>query len=300
MIRSPTLPILATALMLAVSSSALAEKQTRTVEVNGVTLLYVDQGEGKPVVFVPSAIADHRVWEPYREAIASEHRFIAYTKRYFGTEPWPDDGEHFSDETHVDDMAAFIQALDIAPVHLVTWSFSGRLGALLALEYPELVQAMVHYEPFIPSLVAQLPEELQSAIAEENNKYGPAMEALEAGEEEQATKLFIEAVFQRQAGGFEQVPEYMQTIYLDNARTVPLQVSITPSAIGCDDLATIEQPTLILKGEHADLFYDSVVDFMAQCQPRAEVRVIPGVNHDGTFNAVEDFTAAILDFLAEH
>ncbi|WP_416140770.1 alpha/beta fold hydrolase [Halomonas sp. HK25] len=300
MIRSPTLPILATALMVAVSSFALADEQTHTVEVNGVTLHYIDEGEGKPVVFVPAALVDHRVWEPYREAIAREHRFITYTKRYYGTYPWPDEGEHFSDETHVSDLAALIRALDIAPAYLVTWSFSGRLGTLLALEYPELVHGMVHYEPSIPSLVAELPEERQAAIAEEGKRYGPAFDALGAGDEEQATKLFIEAVFQRSPGGFEQEPEYMRTIWLDNARTLPPWMNMSQPLISCDDLANLEQPTLILKGEHADLFFGSVVDLMAQCQPQAEVQVIPGVNHDGTFNAIEDFTAAILDFLAEH
>ncbi|PMR70818.1 alpha/beta fold hydrolase [Halomonas heilongjiangensis] len=300
MCRWLTFPFVTAALALAVSSAAVSSEQTRTVEVNGVTLPYVDQGEGNPVVFVPATIADHRVWEPYREAIAREHRFISYTKRYFGTEPWPDDGEQFSSETHAADLAAFIRALDAGPVYLVSWSYSGQIVPLMALEHPELVRGMVHYEPHVPSLVAEMPEEIQAAIAEDNNKYGPAMEALEAGDAEQATKLFIEAVFQRSPGGFEQEPEYMRVIWLDNARTVPLQVAMTPPAISCEDLATLEQPTLILRGEHSDVYYASVADTMAQCQPQAELGVIPGVNHDGTFNAVEDFTAAILDFLAEH
>lgn len=275
-------------------------QEPRTVEVNGVTLNYVDEGKGMPVVFVPAAIVDHRVWEPYREAIAREHRFITYTKRYFGTDPWPDAGEQFSDDTHVSDLAAFIRALDVGPVYLVTWSYSGRLVTQLALQYPEMVRGMVHNEPFVPSLVAEMPEPLQTAIGEERKKYGPAMEALKTGDAVQATKLFIEAVFQRPAGGFEQEPEYMRTIWLENARTVPHQMSLSPPAITCDDLKTINQPTLILRGEHADLFYVSVADAMTQCQPQAELRVIPGVNHDGTFNAVEPFIAVILDFLARH
>ncbi|WP_282816246.1 alpha/beta fold hydrolase [Halomonas rhizosphaerae] len=292
--------MLSAAVALAGQSSSVFAQQTSTVEVNGVTLRYVDEGEGKPVIFVPAAIADHRGWEPYRVTIAREHRFITYTQRYFGTEPWPDDGEQFSSETHAADLAAFIEALDAGPVYLVTWSYSGQIVPLMALEHPELVRGMVHYEPFVPSLVAELPEERQAAIAEERKKYGPAMEALEADDAEQATKLFIEAVFQRPPGGFEQEPDYMRTIWLDNARTVPPQMNMTPPAITCEDLATLEQPTLILKGEHADIYFESVADIMAQCQPQAELGVIPGVNHDGTFNAVEDFTAAILDFLAEH
>lgn len=292
--------MLSAAVALAGQSATVFAQQTATVEVNGVNLPYVDEGEGKPVLFVPAAIVDHRVWEPYREAIAREHRFISYTKRYFGTEPWPDDGERFSSETHAADLAAFIEALEVGPVYLVTWSYSGQIVPLMALEHPELVRGMVHYEPHVPSLVAELPEARQAAIEEEGKKYGPAMEALEADDDVEATKLFIEAVFQRPSGGFEQEPEYMRTIWLDNARTVPLWVAMTPPAISCEDLATIEQPTLILKGEHADIFFESVADTMAECQPQAEVQVIPGVNHDGTFNAVEEVTAVLLDFLAEH
>ncbi|WP_181243589.1 alpha/beta fold hydrolase [Halomonas ventosae] len=278
----------------------MVAQQPLTMEANGVTLPYVDEGEGKPVVFVPAAIVDHRMWEPYSEAISQDHRFITYTQRYFGTEPWPDDGEQFSVETHAADLAAFIEALDAGPVYLVTWSYSGQIAPQVALAHPELVSGMVHYEPYVPSLVAEMPEERQAAIAEEGEKYGPGIEAVETGDEVQATKLFIEAVFQRSPGGFAQEPEYMRTIWLDNARTLPPWVNMTQPPISCDDLATLEQPTLLLKGEQADIYFESIVDFMAQCQPQAEVQVIPGVNHDGPVHAVEPFTAAILDFLAEH
>lgn len=275
-------------------------QENRTVEVNGVTLNYVDDGKGSPVVFVPAALVDHRVWEPYREAIARDHRFISYTKRYFGTDPWSDAGEHFSDDTHVSDLAAFIRALDVGPVYLVSWSYSGRLAPQLALRHPEMVRGMVHYEPAVGTLVAGMPEELKTAIAEERKKYGPAMEALKAGEAVEATKLFIEAVFERPEGGFEQEPEYMRTIWLDNARTLAPMFGSPPNSITCDDLANIKQPTLIVKGEQTDLYYSSVADTMAQCQPDAELRELAGVGHEGPVHAVEPFTATILDFLASH
>jgi hypothetical protein len=55
----------------------------------GVSLKYLEQGQGTPVVFVHS---DHRIWEPEREVIAQRYRFIALSLRYFGTDRWPDDG----------------------------------------------------------------------------------------------------------------------------------------------------------------------------------------------------------------
>jgi len=73
-----------------------------------------------------------------------------------------------------------------------------------------------------------------------------------------------------------------------------------PNPMTCDDLGNIEQPTLIVTGERADILYVSVADTMAQCQPHAELRELPGVGHDGPVHAVEAFTATILDFLASH
>ena len=273
-------------------------QQSRTIEVNGVMLHYVDQGEGKPVVFVPAAIVDHRVWEPYREAIAREHRFIAYTQRYFGTDPWPDDGDHYSVETHAADLAAFIRALDAGPVYLVTWSYSGIVASVMVLEHPDLVSGMMHYEPTLMSVIADLPEG-QTALQQWDQRTAHAFETLQAGDAAQAAKLFIEAVFERPPGGFEQEPEYMRTIWMDNARTLSLAAPPPPS-VTCDDLKAVTQPTLILKGEHTGFLWPVIANTMAQCQPQAEVRVIPSVNHGGPVHAVEAFTAAILDFLASH
>jgi pimeloyl-ACP methyl ester carboxylesterase len=68
----------------------LTAPASKEVEANGVKLAYVDEGRGEPIVFVHGAVADNRVWEPIREAIAAKHRFIAPTLRYFGTGAWTD------------------------------------------------------------------------------------------------------------------------------------------------------------------------------------------------------------------
>ena len=58
--------------------------QPEQIEVNGIPVSYVDDGRGEPVVFVHGAVADLRVWEPIRESVANQHRFVAPTLRYFG------------------------------------------------------------------------------------------------------------------------------------------------------------------------------------------------------------------------
>jgi pimeloyl-ACP methyl ester carboxylesterase len=78
--------ILCTALI-AGALTAPANADDGTMPVGDVTLPYVDDGEGIPVVFLHGAISDLRVWEPYRARIAEDRRFVSYTQRYFGTSP---------------------------------------------------------------------------------------------------------------------------------------------------------------------------------------------------------------------
>jgi hypothetical protein len=76
------------------------------IRVNDAELFYVDQGAGVPVVFVHGAWMDRRYWEPQRDEVAARYRFIAYSLRYHGTAPWPDDGKHYSTATHLADLTA--------------------------------------------------------------------------------------------------------------------------------------------------------------------------------------------------
>src|SRR5947209_19225920 len=110
---------------LTLQARAEAPPQTRQLSVNGVELSYIEQGTGAPVVFVHGAFSDLRFWEPQRQAIAQQYRFIAYTYRYHGTAPWPDAGQDYSAATHAADLAAFIRELNAGPVHLVTLSYGG-------------------------------------------------------------------------------------------------------------------------------------------------------------------------------
>ena len=96
-------------------SDAPAAKQ---VEVNGFCLQYIEQGSGEPIIFVHGALHDLRAWEPVREEIAKRYRSIAYTQRYFGTEPWPDEGKNYNIATHADDLAKFT----LSGVRKATWN----------------------------------------------------------------------------------------------------------------------------------------------------------------------------------
>src|SRR5215204_2433023 len=98
-----------------VSSSATSAPLTKEFEINGVRLKYMEQGSGEPMVLVHGAFSDLRVWASMQERLAKRYRAIAFTQRYFGTDPWPDQGKNFNVSVHAEDLAKFIMALNAGP-----------------------------------------------------------------------------------------------------------------------------------------------------------------------------------------
>ena len=120
------------------------------VHVNGVDLEYVDEGDGVPVVFSHGGSSDLRYWEPQRQVFAGRYRFIAYSHRFHGTDPWPRPGDYSAD-AHSADLVALMRALDSGPVHLV--GFSSAIALRATLREPDLVRSLTIVEPNVPWLL---------------------------------------------------------------------------------------------------------------------------------------------------
>jgi pimeloyl-ACP methyl ester carboxylesterase len=271
----------------------------KEVEVNGVRLQYIEQGSGEPIVFVHGAALDLRSWEPVREEIAKRYRFIAYTQRYFGTEPWPDEGKNFSVTTLADDLAKFIKALNAGPVHLVGWSFGGLVAVTAAVNDPSLVRSLTLYEASVISVLPAESSEGKIARQDRAKMFDPSVAAAKAGDFINAAKLLQEAGFQLPPGGFDSLPRDWQTTLLDNARTVPLLLAAPPPpAITCNMLKDFTRPTLVMRGEKTRVFYALITEAIGKCVPGAQQVILQNVNHDGPCRDPAAFTAAVFEFLS--
>jgi pimeloyl-ACP methyl ester carboxylesterase len=283
---------------LSVSHPALASPEVKQMQVNGTTLSYVEEGTGEPVVFVHGAISDMRAWDDYRARIAGKRRFIAYTQRYFGSGEWPDKAEHFSRETHAEDLIGLIKALNAGPVHLVTWSYSGGIGTYAVLKRPDLFRSIVHFEPAADALVAGVPGSIV-ARKEMLKAFGPAMKAVKAGQLEDAALRFVEAVFRMPEGAAVNEPEPWPTYWRENGRTIPPFIAAHPgAAISCEHLRAIDVPTLVVQGENTHTRYSMMAENLSRCQANALLVTMPAVTHDGPYRKPDEFAALIENFLA--
>jgi pimeloyl-ACP methyl ester carboxylesterase len=272
------------------------EKQ---MNVNGVSLSYIDQGKGAPVVFVHGAFSDLRVWEPQREAVADRFRFIAYTQRYFGTGKWSDSGEQYSQVTHAADLATFIQQLNVEPVYIVGRSYGGTVAVRMALQHPELVRGVFVQEPTI-AMAAVVNPATKGILKKERGGLSSTRNAAKTGNIAEATRLFADWT-NDQPGGFDTLPAESRAIHLDSGRTIALHFSaLRPPRITCADLGQLKAPLAVTTGELTRPFFKILAQTAHDCVPGSQLIQIAGARHAATSQNPKAYNDALLTFLTSH
>jgi pimeloyl-ACP methyl ester carboxylesterase len=272
----------------------------KQMSVNGVSLTYLEQGQGVPVVFVHGAISDHRAWIYWQDAVARDYRFIALDQRYFGTDAWPDDGTNFSVATHIDDLAAFIRGLNAGPVHVVGWSYSGGIVLGVALRDPNLVRSVFVYEPGT-SLVPLITEPADVKIVSEERKgLAPAVTASKAGDNAGATSHLLDWV-NGQSGVLDTLAPPIRSMGADNARTLPLAFAAPPPPpISCAQLGGLKVPVAVAVGQSTRPFFKILSETASRCIPGSRLVVIPNARHLEPYENSSALNDALLAFLTQH
>ena len=267
--------------------------------VNGVTLRYLEQGTGAPVIFVHGSIADHRTWDAQRDPTARKYRYIALDQRYFGPAPWADDGKHFSVATHANDLAAFLRQLDVGPAHLVGWSYGADVVLVLAVQHPELVRSLFLYEPSMATFVTD-PTDLKAVTEGGNKMFAGGIAALRAKDEVGAVRALLDGV-DALPGTFDAYPRGPKGVALENARTLPLDLAAPPPpSITCAQLGAIKAPTAVVRGELTPPFFRIPADTANRCIPGSRLIVVPNTRHLWPAQEPAAFNQTLLEFLAKN
>jgi pimeloyl-ACP methyl ester carboxylesterase len=264
----------------------------------GVDLAYVEEGTGPAVLFVHGAFGDWRTWDGLRSYVAPQYRFVSMSRRYHYPNAWPDDGKSYSMDQHVEDVAAFIRALDAGRVHLVGNSYSGRLAAFLALKYPEPLRSVVLGEP---SLISPSTDEGKAAVAAITADVGKALTAAKAGDDRQAAILIANAVAD-DPEAFGKMSPLRQQRWLDNARTMRPAYAGPPSTpVTCDQLKGLKVPALVVRGEKTRANFRHGHDTLLSCSPQStEQAVIAGGTHFWMVDNPAATATTLLAFIAKH
>jgi pimeloyl-ACP methyl ester carboxylesterase len=283
------------------------------VNVRGAALECFEDGAGLPLVLVHGSASDYRSWDAQRSEFAHRFRVICYSRRYH----WPNapipDGAEYAMAQQVEDLAALVEALGIAPAHLLGHSYGAFLCLLLAARRPELVRTLVLAEaPVLTLFVSSVPRphELLRLLATRPRtaaailNFGatglvPAVRSFRRGDAERAVRAFGDAVFG--PGGYDRFSESRKAQVRDNLSTIRAEL-LGPgfAALRDAEVRRAAVPALLVSGAHSVALFRRLTDRLEELLPRCERVEIPAASHAMHEDNPTAFNAAVLSFLTQH
>jgi len=121
------------------------------LEVDGGRMHYLDQGQGRPVVFVHGTPTWSFLYRHLIAGLSSEFRCVAPDHIGFGLSDKPRDWS-YRPQDHAHNLQALIQHLGLRDVTLVVHDFGGPIGLSYAVEHPENVRDAVLFNTWMWSL----------------------------------------------------------------------------------------------------------------------------------------------------
>jgi non-heme chloroperoxidase len=283
-------------------SRALAP-QVATIRDN-IQLHYVELGIGAPVIFVHGSLSDYSYWEGQVRAFAGKYRAIAYSRRY----NWPNDNaarRGYSAALDAEDLAWFIDGLNLAPAHIVGHSYGALTALFLASKHPQLVRSVTLAEPPAMSLLAHLPgERAAEGVAMlkdvQAHMVAPMKAALGRHDTEGAVRVFIDYV--KGPGTWDSFSAADKAATLKDAHEWDvifaggeLFPEIKPA-----EVARISAPVLMLSGAKSYPFLGLIDQALYALLPASQHIIFPNADHQMWLEEPDACRRAVFGLIGGH
>jgi pimeloyl-ACP methyl ester carboxylesterase len=178
-----------------------------------------------------------------------------------------------------DDLAALLEALDLAPAHVVTNSYGGNIALRLATRRPDIFRSLSCHEPPLWSL---LEDDFESReILQQGARSLEAVgRRIAEGDHEGAARQFVEEVAFGPGAWENELPPEIRAIFVQNAPTF-LDELQDPNQLRVDKeaLARLELPVRLTDGSESPPTFPAVIDRLVELIPHVTRETIDDAAH---------------------
>lgn len=267
-----------------------------TITVNGVQLYFELAGRsGEPLVLVHGSWIDHHTWDAVVPLLSQSFQVLTYDRRGHSQSERPTTQGNVHEDAA--DLAALIEALDLAPAHIAGHSFGGSIALRLAGERPELFRSLIVNEPPLFSLLAD-DADSQNGLHAFETQMAAVVERLSAGDREGGASQFVDAILG--SGIWAELPPEVKQTVIFNAPTF-LDEMQDPNMLWVDleRLRSFPHPALLLNGQNGMPLAEAIMEKLAAAIPHVKRRTIAGAGHEPEQECPERYAALVSDFLAQ-
>ncbi|MFC0252228.1 alpha/beta fold hydrolase [Massilia consociata] len=242
---------------------------------SGARVPYVAAGSGEPLLFVHGSLCDYRYWNSQADVLSRDFFCVSVSLSHY----WPGGDGHaggtFGWKTHVAELAEFIAAMNVGPVHLVGHSRGACVAFHLAREYPELVRTLTLADPAGP--VHTEGDQAAAPPAATDLLRARVAELIDGGAIDAGLELFVDSV--SMPGIWRKSPASFRTMATANASTLPKQFRDPLPAYTRAAAAGIACRTLLVEGQRSPRMYRDNVEKLAGWIGHVDKRTILGASH---------------------
>lgn len=265
-----------------------APRRSGHVGVNGVDLWYEVWGSGPPLVLIEGIAVGTWLWERNLPDLEEHFTTIAYDLRGSGRSGKP--AGPYSVGQMAEDLAALLDALEVARAHLLGVSFGGFVAQEFALRWPARVGKLV---------LAATSAGGASHVPMTAETLARFLDA--SGEPRELVRRRLALAYSE---SFLRNDDVEHLIDLRLREPQPPHAFGAQAAAGASfdrasDVARIAAPTLVLAAEGDLLVPVENARRLAGAIPGARLRIWPGLGHQFLVEISAEFNREVITFLQE-